>query len=74
VPAENAVVEQWIQCGSDSQKRPWTYECPASSTPARYVKLTLTSSYRPLFGHAPYLTVQSDGTLKQVAHATLRVR
>jgi Flp pilus assembly protein TadG len=73
VPTENAVVEQWIECGGNSTKRAWTDDCP-SGTPARYVKLTVTSSYRPLFAQMPYLAVQSDGTIKQIAHATLRVR
>jgi hypothetical protein len=73
VPVANVLTEQWLECAGSSTKRDWADEC-ASGDSARYVKLTIIGSYTPLFGSMGYLTLQSDGTVKLTAHATLRVR
>jgi hypothetical protein len=73
VPVTNVAQEQWLECAGSSTKRDWADEC-ASGDAARYVKLTITGSYTPMFGSMGYLNVQADGTVKLTAHATLRVR
>jgi Tfp pilus assembly protein PilW len=73
VPRDNVVQEQWVECAGSPEQKVWTEEC-SNGQPARFVKLTITSSYTPLFGSMSYWTTQSDGTVKMTAHATLRVR
>jgi Flp pilus assembly protein TadG len=73
VPEANVVQEQWVECAGSPAKKAWSDDC-AGGESARYVKLTITGSYTPLFGSMGYLTQQADGTVKLTAHATLRVR
>lgn len=73
VPAGNVVQEQWLECAGSPAKKAWTDDC-AGAESARFVKLTITGSYTPLFGSMGYLTRQADGTVKLTAKATLRVR
>jgi Flp pilus assembly protein TadG len=73
VPANNVVQEQWVECAGSADKKAWAEECP-NGQPARFVKLTINSSYTPLFGRMSYMSPQADGTVKLTAHATLRVR
>jgi hypothetical protein len=73
VPVSDVVQEQWLECANSQVRRDWLDECTAGDA-ARYVKLTITGSYMPLFGPMSYWTVQSNGTVKMTAHATLRVR
>lgn len=73
VSESNVVHSQWVECAGSPAKKAWSEDC-AGGESARYVKLTITGSYTPLFGGMGYLTAQSDGTVKLTAHATLRVR
>lgn len=74
VPEDNVVPEQWVQCGGDlTTRRAWTEDC-AGGESARFVKLTITGSFTPLFGTIGYSSAQPDGTVRLTAHATLRVR
>jgi hypothetical protein len=73
VPVSNVVQEQWLECAGSQVKRDWLDECTSGDS-ARYLKLTINGSYTPLFGSMGYLTLQTDGTVKLTAHATLRVR
>jgi hypothetical protein len=66
----DATVEQWLECGGST--RNWDDACP-SGEPARYVKMTLTRGFSPLFGNVGYPNVQPDGTVRLTVHATLRV-
>lgn len=72
VPEANVVQQQWLEC--DGVKMLWTEECNTGSESARYVKLTIRSSYRPLFGSMGYLQANADGSVDLSARATLRVR
>ena len=71
VPESQVVQEQWIECGGS--RRSWTEECPSGET-ARWVKLTITSYFTPLFGTSFYPSAQADGSVMLTAHASLRVR
>lgn len=73
VPENQVVHEQWVQCEDKLGKQPWTDDCNGSPA-SRFVKLTITGNYTPLFGSMGYLNRQPDGTVRLVAHATLRVR
>lgn len=73
VPASNVVQEQWVECGGGGTKRTWDEDCNGGAT-ARFVKLTITGSFTPLFGTIGYSSAQPDGTVRLTAHASLRVR
>jgi hypothetical protein len=63
VPVSDVVQEQWLECANSQVRRDWQDECTAGDS-ARYVKLTITGSYMPLFGSMGYWTTQSDGTVR----------
>jgi hypothetical protein len=66
----DATIVQWLECGGST--RDWDDFCP-NGEPARFVKMTLTRGFSPLFGTVGYPSVQPDGTVRLTVHATLRV-
>ena len=73
VPETQVVQQQWLECDGVKMSK-WTDECNVGSESARFVKLSITSSYRPLFGSMSYQAARSDGTVELTARGTLRVR
>ena len=77
VPAENVTLEQWLECTDSSGNRvtkTFTGTCTTGQETARYVKLTVRKPFKPLFTTAGYPNVQSDGTVRLQADASLRVQ
>lgn len=69
-PGSQVVMEQWLEC--DTNRRTIAEGCDTGQS-SRFIKLTVTSSYRPLF-RMDYFGVRDDGTVAIIAKGTLRVR
>lgn len=72
VPESNVTLQSWLEC--DATRRAWTDSCAENQQIARYVSLTIDSSFRPSFGTAGYTGARADGTVPIRASAFLRVQ
>ncbi len=67
--------EAWLECnGVDTAKLAWSGSCPAGQQIARYVSLTLDSTFVPMFGSAGYPGANANGSIPLRARASLRVQ
>ncbi len=75
VPQTNVTLEQWLECNGDSTARlAFGASCPSGQQIARYVTLTIRSSFNPMFSSAGYLNVRPDGSVRLMAQASVRVQ
>ncbi len=75
VPETNVTLRQWLECNGDSTKQlAFGASCPTGQQIARYVTLTVWSSFMPMFSSAGYLDVLPDGSVRITAEASLRVQ
>lgn len=72
VPESNVTFTQWLECSGTIKTFDST--CDPGQTVARFVRISIRSSFKPLFGTAGYSNVQSDGTVRIDAMAALRVQ
>ncbi len=72
VPESNVTLEHWLEC--DGTKQAFNTSCTSGQRVARYIKLTIRSSFKPMFGTAGYPNAQEDGTVPISANASLRVQ
>jgi Flp pilus assembly protein TadG len=80
VPASNVEVKYWLECNGVSQyqsKATMTadYEkvCPSGQQYARYVEVTITKNYAPMF-QTKFLGSKADGTFDVIGKAGIRVQ
>ncbi len=75
VPEANVTLQQWLECNGDSTNRlAFSASCPSGQQIARYVTLTIRSSFMPMFSSAGYPEVLADGSVRITAEASLRVQ
>ena len=68
-------LRSWLECnGNKDQAKAWTDTCPAGEQIARYITLTINSTFRPAFGGIIYAGANSNGTVPITATASLRVQ
>ncbi len=67
-------LDQWLECNGTKTKRAWTDTCNEGEQIARYITLTVNSSFRPSFGNVGYPGAKADGTVPIVATTSLRVQ
>lgn len=72
VPESNVTLTQWLECSGTIKT--FNSFCDPGQTVARFVRVNIRSGFKPLFPAAGYLSVQSDGTVRIDAMATLRVQ
>lgn len=72
VPETNVTLEHWLEC--NGIKVDFYSSCAPGDLLARYISLTIRSSFKPLFGTAGYPVVQSDGTVLITGKGSLRVQ
>ena len=72
VPETNVTLTQWLECSGTMKA--FDSFCDPGQTVARFVRINIRDSFKPLFGTAGYPDVQSDGTVRIEAMATLRVQ
>lgn len=73
VPATSVTLTQWLECDGGTALA-FTATCSGTQQTARYVKLTVVKSFKPLFTTRGYPNVQTDGTVQLSANASLRVQ
>ena len=72
VPASNVTLDQWLEC--DTTRKAYTSSCDPGQRVSRYIKLSISSSFKPLFGTAIFADVQADGSFLIKANGSLRVQ
>lgn len=73
-PNPTVTLVSWLECDGSTTKKAWTDTCADGQQIARYITLTINSSYRPSFGSTVYKAVRADGTVPISARASLRVQ
>ena len=77
VPTGNVAVTYWLECDRVTQAY-WAGVCLATQMTSRYVRVTITSTYRPSFNYSylgkNFFGVAPNGTITQTGSATLRVQ
>lgn len=76
VNEDQVQLDTWLECGSGSskQKKAFGEECNASEAYARYIRLTINSTYSPAFKSFGFWKVSANGTVPISANAALRVQ
>jgi len=72
VPLSQVTVDSWLEC-DDARQAATVTSCSAGQTSARYVQVTITSSYEPFFGYSPVGTRDGSGNVALSAASALRV-
>ena len=72
VPVSQASVDQWLECNRVRQSA-FTGTCPDGQDTARYVQVTINTSYTPRFSYGPLIPT-SNGVVPIEANASLRVQ
>jgi Flp pilus assembly protein TadG len=72
----SATVTAWLECNHDTTKQLDydTGSCSSGQTYARYVSVTVTSSFTPVFGTTYFSGAKSDGTVPVTGFAVLRMQ
>lgn len=77
VPIGNVTVDPWLECDNVRQAS-FGGACTGTQTMARYVQITITSSYDTLFPYGPlakaFATRYANGVLPISADAAVRVQ
>jgi len=71
VPTGQVTVANWLECNRVAQSN-YLGTCPSGEETSRYVRVTITSSFRPRFSYGVLPTV--DGVVPLTASATVRVQ
>ena len=72
VPESNVTLTQWLEC--NGTVKAFDSFCDPGQTVARFIRLSIRSSFTPFFGTSIYRNVQPDGTVRIDAMAALRVQ
>ena len=72
VPASQVTLVSWLEC--DGTRKEFDDTCDDDEQIARYITLTINSSFRPAFTSIVYPGARPDGTVPLVAQASLRVQ
>jgi Flp pilus assembly protein TadG len=73
VPTTDVAVDYWLECNG---VRSGTYNasCPSGETYARYITVTITKKFSPMFGTRFFPGANTDGTYTIDAEAGLRTQ
>lgn len=69
-----ATVTAWLECGNSSTKLSFTGSCSSGQAYARYVNITVTRPFTPLFGTRYFPGANSDGTYTINGDAGIRIQ
>ena len=64
----------WLECGNSSTKLSFTGSCSSGQAYARYVNITVTRPFTPLFGTRYFPGANSDGTYTINGEAGIRIQ
>jgi Flp pilus assembly protein TadG len=72
VPESAVTVDSWLECNR-ARQADFAGSCAAGQDTARYVRVTINTSYTPRFSYGP-LVRSSNGTVPIEANASLRIQ
>lgn len=72
VPETQVRLRQWLEC--DGTRKAFDGTCEENEQIARYITLTINSTFSPAFGSIGYPGALPDGRVPLVAEASLRVQ
>ncbi|MFP5328925.1 MAG: TadE/TadG family type IV pilus assembly protein [Alphaproteobacteria bacterium] len=70
----NATVTAWLECGNSSTQLSFTGSCSSGQAYARYVRITVTRPFTPLFGSRFFPGANDDGTYTINGEAGIRIQ
>lgn len=71
VPESQVTIDSWLEC--NNARQPATVQaCTGTQRSAKYVQVTITSSYSPFFPYSPLGTRQADGKVALSASSAVR--
>ena len=70
----NATVSYWLECGSSTTRLAYTSSCSPGQAYARFVGISISSSFTPLFGTRFFPGANADGTFTFEGEAGVRVQ
>ena len=71
VAESQVTIDNWLECNQVRQPAT-TQDCPTGQVRARYVQVTINSSYTPYFSFSPVGTRQSNGTVALTTNSAVR--
>jgi Flp pilus assembly protein TadG len=73
VPESQVTVDTWLEC-NDVRQTSYDSSCTSAQRSARYIQVTITSAYSPVFIYSPLGVRQSDGKIALTASSAVRVQ
>ena len=73
VATSAVTVTNWLECNGVTNSD-WNAACGDTETYARYVQISITKSFTPLFGTRYFHSVSSGGTVSMTGTAGVRVQ
>jgi Flp pilus assembly protein TadG len=70
----DATVSTWLECGSSTTKLAYTDSCSSGEAYARYVGVSTTKPFTPLFGTQYFPGANSNGTFTLTGTAGVRIQ
>lgn len=70
----DATVSAWLECGNSTTRLSYTGSCSAGQPYARFVGISVTKSFRPMFGTKYFPGANDDGTFTFEGTAGVRVQ
>jgi len=72
VPQSQVGLDSWLEC--NGTRKAFDATCDEAEEMARYITLTINSTFRPAFSSIAYPDARPDGTVPLIAKASLRVQ
>jgi Flp pilus assembly protein TadG len=73
VPTTDVTVDFWLECNGTRQAS-YTTVCPSTDNRVRYITVSITKKFSPMFGTRFFPGANSDGTYTLDAEAGLRTQ
>ena len=73
VPETQVDVQNWLEC-NNARQTTYNQVCPTGQTSARYVQVTINSTYTPYFTYSPLGARLANGKVALTASSAVRVQ
>lgn len=73
-PGSAVTVTSWLQCGADRTKHDYNDSCSDDEASARFVEVSITKTYKPLFTSSLFASKNPDGSVPLKATVGMRVQ
>lgn len=70
----NATVTAWLECGTSTTRHLYTSSCAPGEAFARYMNVTVTRNFDPMFSMVYFPGSNNDGTFTMTGEAGVRVQ